>query len=117
MKKVKVGLIGCGFISEIHARSLARVANSEVIACATPKGDRAIKFAKKYNIPKWFLDYKKLFEIDEINMIVIGAPNNIHAEITINAVKAGKHIVCEKPLCLNIAEADEMIDTCRKAFR
>jgi myo-inositol 2-dehydrogenase/D-chiro-inositol 1-dehydrogenase len=115
MKKVKVGLIGCGFISEIHARALERVANAEVIACASPREDRALKFAKKYNIPKWFLDYKKLLEMDEINMIVIGAPNNIHAEITINAAKAGKHVVCEKPLCLNIAEADEMINTCRKA--
>jgi len=115
MKKVKVGLVGCGFISEIHARALERVESAEVIACASPEEDRAIEFARKFKIPKWFLDYKKLLEIDEINMIVIGAPNNLHAEITINAAKAGKHIVCEKPLCLNIAEADEMINTCRKA--
>jgi predicted dehydrogenase len=56
-----------------------------------------------------------MLEMDEIDLIVIGAPNHLHAAITIDAAAAGKHVVCEKPLCLNLAEAESMIDACRVA--
>jgi len=53
--------------------------------------------------------------MDEIDMIILGAPNNLHCEITLKAARAGKHIVVEKPLCVNLAEADLMIAACKKA--
>jgi len=92
MKKVKVGLIGSRFISEIHAKSLKGIAEAEIIACASPTEKHIKDFADRFGIPKWFTDYRKMLEIDELDMIVIGAPNNVHAQITIAAAKAGKHI-------------------------
>ena len=56
-----------------------------------------------------------MLELDSVDLIVIGAPNDVHCPITIDSAAAGKHVVCEKPLCLNLAEADRMIEACRQA--
>lgn len=115
MKKVKVGIVGSKFISEIHARALKTVSDAEIIACASPTKEHVKEFALKFDIKHWFTDYKKMLELGEVDMIVIGAPNSLHAQITVNAANAGKHVVCEKPLCMNIQEADEMVNACKKA--
>ena len=62
-----------------------------------------------------FTDYRQLLALEEIDMVVIGIPNDLHLDCTLAAAAAGKHIVLEKPMCLNLAEADEMIAACRKA--
>jgi len=56
-----------------------------------------------------------MLAMDEIDMVVVGAPNFAHCEITLKAAKAGKHVVVEKPLCLNLADADRMIAACDQA--
>ena len=114
MKKVKVGLVGSQFVSTIHAESLKRVADAEIIAVASKTEEHVKTFAEHHNIPHYFTDYKKMLEMDEIDLIVLGVPNYLHAQVTVDAAKAGKHIVCEKPLCMNLKEADLMIDTCKK---
>ena len=58
-----------------------------------------------------------MLALDEIDMVVLGAPNDLHCEIAVDAAAAGKHVVCEKPLCLNLAEADRMIAACQQAKR
>ncbi|MBM3235159.1 Gfo/Idh/MocA family oxidoreductase [Candidatus Poribacteria bacterium] len=115
MKTVKIGLIGSQFVSTIHAESLKRVAAAEVIAVASKTETHVREFAQRHQIPHYFTDYKKLLEMDEVDMIVIGVPNDLHAQVTIDAANAGKHVVCEKPLCMNLQEADRMIEACKKA--
>lgn len=114
MGKVKIGLIGSQFVSTIHAESLKRVADAEIIAVASKTEEHVKAFAQKHNIPSYFTDYKKMLEMDEIDMVVLGVPNDLHAQVTIDSAKAGKHVVCEKPLCMNLREADMMIETCKK---
>jgi len=114
-KPIRVGIIGSQFISSIHVESLQRCSAAEAIAVASPTKDHAHTFAKKHGIPHHFTDYRKLLAMDEIDMVVIGVPNHLHCQVTVDAAAAGKHIVCEKPLCLNLAEADRMIDVCRTA--
>lgn len=114
-RRVRVGLIGSQFITTIHAESLHRCADAELFAVASPTKGNAKAFAKKFSIPHHFTDYRKMLAMDELDMIVIGAPNFLHCEITEAAAVAGKHIVCEKPLCMNLAEADRMIAACKKA--
>ena len=53
--------------------------------------------------------------MDEIDLVVLGVPNDAHCQVVVDAAAAGKHIVLEKPMCLNLAEADRMLDACRKA--
>jgi len=113
-KKVGVGLVGSQFISSIHAESLKTVSDAEIIAVMSPTIGNAKKFASKHGIPHHFTDLDEMLSMEEIDMIVIGAPNSLHCEIALKAAQAGKHIVVEKPLCMNLAEADLMIETCKK---
>jgi len=115
MDKVKIGLMGSQFVSTIHAEALKRVANAEIFAVASPTEKHVKSFAQLHKIPHYFMDYRKMLEMDEIDMVVLGLPNNLHAQATVDAAMAGKHVVCEKPLCMNLKEADLMIETCKKA--
>jgi predicted dehydrogenase len=115
MKTVRVGLVGSQFVSTIHAEALKRVPGAELFAVASPTADNAEKFAARHGIPHSFRDYRKLLEADEVDMVVLGCPNDIHAEVTEHAAAAGKHVVCEKPLATTLADADRMIASCKKA--
>src|SRR5207249_4812481 len=72
-------------------------------------------FAQRHGIPRAHTDYRELLRDPQVELISITAPNRLHAQITIDAAKAGKHVVCEKPLRLTLEEADAMIEACRKA--
>jgi myo-inositol 2-dehydrogenase/D-chiro-inositol 1-dehydrogenase len=115
MDKVGVGLVGSQFVSTIHAESLKRSPRARLVAVASPTKGHAEQFAALHGIPYCFTDYRRMLELPDVDMVIIGAPNNVHCQITCDAAAAGKHVVCEKPLCLNLAEADRMIAACRKA--
>ena len=112
---VKVGIIGSGFEADIHAHSMRMLHGEvEIAAVASPSPGHADEFAKRHEIPCAFRDYHDLLAIPEIEMVTIAAPNYVHAQITADAARAGKHIVCEKPLCMTLEEADAMIDICER---
>jgi myo-inositol 2-dehydrogenase / D-chiro-inositol 1-dehydrogenase len=113
--KVKVGIIGSQFEADIHVASFQMMPEeSEVVAIASPTPGNAERLAQKYSVPRFFLDYREMLKEPDIEMVTITAPNHLHAQMTIDIAKAGKHVVCEKPLCMTLAEADEMIDTCHR---
>ena len=114
-KKIKIGIIGSQFISQIHAHALKPCAAAELFAVASPTPGHAGAFAAKHGIPHHLTDYRKMLAMPEVDMVVVGAPNDVHCSITLDAAAAGKHVVMEKPLCLNLAEADRMIEACRQA--
>lgn len=112
---VHIGIIGSQFVSTIHADSLRECAHAKIIAVASPTEEHATAFAAKFGIPRVFTNYQDLLALPEIDMVVVGAPNHLHCQIAVDAAAAGKHVVMEKPLCLNLAEADRMITACREA--
>jgi myo-inositol 2-dehydrogenase / D-chiro-inositol 1-dehydrogenase len=113
--KVKVGIIGSQFEADIHAASFQMMPEeAEVVAVASPTPGNAAKLAQKYSIPRVFLDYREMLKEPDIEMVTITAPNALHAQMTLDIANTGKHVVCEKPLCMTLAEADEMIDTCKR---
>jgi len=112
---VGVGLVGSQFITTIHAEALRSVPQAKVLAVMSPTAGHARDFASKHGIAHHFEDLDAMLAMDEIAMIVVGAPNYLHCEITLKAAKAGKHVVVEKPLCLNLADADRMIAACVQA--
>jgi len=112
---IQVGIIGSQFISSIHVEALRQCAHARLAAVASPTGTHAQDFAAKHGIPLHFTDYRDLLDQKDIDLIVVGAPNHLHCQITLDAAAAGKHVVIEKPLCLNLAEADRMIAACRAA--
>lgn len=108
-------MIGSGFVSAIHAESLQRYPHAEIVAACSPKAANVKKFARQFGIPNTYTDHRKLLEREDLDMVVVGIPNDLHCQVAVDAAAAGKHIVMEKPLCLNLAEADRMIAACRKA--
>ena len=113
--KIGVGLIGSRFISSIHAEALKSVSNAAVRGVMSPSAGHAKDFAKQHGIPHHFTDLDQLLARDDIDMVVVGAPNVYHCDVTVRAAKAGKHIVIEKPIAMNLAEADRMITACKAA--
>ena len=116
MQKTKIAILGTGFISDIHMESYHRfVPEAEVVAVYSRDAERAKKFAAKHKIPKWYTDIKKIITESACEVIDICLPNFRHAEATLMAAAAGKHIIIEKPLAVTLEEADEMIEACKKA--
>ncbi len=113
--RVRVGLIGSGFVSTIHAESLRRCAQAELLAIASPTPGNAAALAAKYGIAHHFTDYRKMLERNDLDMVVVGVPNDLHCAVTLHAAAAGKHVVVEKPIGLNLGQADQMIAACRQA--
>jgi len=111
---VHVGLIGSQFIANIHAEALKACVHARLTAVASPTPGNAAAFAQRHGIPHAFTDYRQLLARPDIQMVVIGVPNHLHCQVVLDAAAAGKHIVIEKPLCLNLAEADRMITACRE---
>jgi predicted dehydrogenase len=114
-KTVKVGLIGSGFVADIHAHAFKQfIPDAEVVAVASPSPGKAARFAQERGIPNAFEDYHDLLAMPEIDLITLALPNDLHCKVTLAAAQAGKHIVCEKPLCRTLEEADQMIEACKK---
>src|SRR5262245_25901417 len=108
MNVVRVGLVGSGFVSSIHCEALRAVPGAEVVAVASPTEGHAADFARRHGIPRSFTDYLRMYELPDLDLVILGLPNDLHCDATVAAASAGKHVLCEKPLCLNLAEADRM---------
>jgi myo-inositol 2-dehydrogenase/D-chiro-inositol 1-dehydrogenase len=116
MTKVGVGIVGSRFQADCIAASVkALPEEAEVVAVASPSPGNAAAFAKRHGVPSSYTDYREMLRDPRVEMISISAPNYLHARITIDAARAGKHVICEKPLCITLEEADEMIDACNRA--
>ena len=116
MSKVRIGIVGSRFQADCIAHSVKMMPEEmEVVAVASPSPGNAEKFAKQHGIARAYTDYREMLRDPNVEMISITAPNRLHAQITIEAAAAGKHVVCEKPLCVTLEEADAMIDACAKA--
>ena len=111
---VKVGIIGSQFQANCHAASIAMVEDAmTVVAVASPTSGNAAALAAQYSIPRVYQDYRELCNDVEVEAVTITAPNALHCEMTIALARAGKHVICEKPLCVTLAEAEQMIEACR----
>ncbi len=116
MSKVKIGIIGSRFQADCIAASVRMMPEeAEVVAVASPSPGNARAFAERHGIAAHYEDYRELLKDPTIEMVSITAPNSLHARMTIDAAAAGKHVVCEKPLCVTLEEADAMLDACAKA--
>lgn len=105
MKSINVGVIGTGSISAMHLQSYQKHANANLLAVCDLNEERARLAAEKYGATKVFTDYRELLADPEIDAVSICTWNNTHAEISIAALKAGKHVLVEKPLCRTVEEA------------
>ena len=119
-KKVRVGIIGCGGIANgKHLPSIKKLAEKgwlEIVAFCDLIEERAQKAAKEYGTPdaKVYTDYKELLKDETIESIHVCTPNRSHSFITVDALHAGKNVICEKPMAINSAEAKKMVDAAKE---
>jgi predicted dehydrogenase len=114
MTKVRWGLIGCGDIAQKRvAPALRNLVLSEFVAVSRAQSDLAESFAKQFGAKRWYSDWHDMLRDGEIDALYIATPVHLHAAQTVAAAEAGKHVLCEKPMALNVAECEQMIAACR----
>jgi len=121
-KKLNVGLIGYGFMGRTHSNAYCKVGHffdvpyEPVLRVVCGLEEKVAKaFAEQWGYESYTTDWHKVIEDDKVDVVDICVPNNVHAEIAIAAAKAGKAIVCEKPLALNGVQGKKMVDAIEKA--
>jgi len=107
--KVKVGLVGCGVISDIYIENAANFKSYEIVACSDIINDKAVDKAKKYNIPK-VCSVEEIMADPDIQIILNLTIPQAHAEINLKALNAGKHTYCEKPLAVDLEDGGKTIN-------
>ena len=116
-KKLRIGIIGCGGIATSkHMPSLAKVKEVEMVAFCDIIEERAINAAKKFGAEgsKSYVDYKELLKDETLDVVHVCTPNRSHSFITVDALEAGKHVMCEKPMAINSEEAKKMVDAAKR---
>lgn len=121
-KPLNVGLIGYGFMGRTHSNAHRQVGQffdldyQPVLKCVCGLVEAEAKaFAAKWGYESYTTNWREVVERKDIDLVEICVPNNRHAEIAIAAAKAGKMIICEKPLALSVAEGKKMVDAVEKA--
>jgi myo-inositol 2-dehydrogenase/D-chiro-inositol 1-dehydrogenase len=112
---LNIGFIGCGGIARHHASRLANIRSARIVATADTSAEAAAGFAKDFGAAAHYTDYKDLLARDDVQAVFVCTPTFLHAAPVIAAAKAGKHIFCEKPMSLKVAEAKRMAAACDKA--
>jgi len=132
MREIRFGIIGVGVpnqisvgpigadiysgIAEWHARYINETPGCRVVAAASRTEAHVRLFAQKFNLgDNWYTDYRKLLERDDIDAVSICTPSGLHAQIGIDAARAGKHVLVEKPIDVTLEKADALIEECEKA--
>ncbi|WP_430814227.1 Gfo/Idh/MocA family protein [Carboxylicivirga sp. RSCT41] len=115
MKKLSLGVLGCSnhFVKRVVLPVMA-LDSVEVYAIASRNIKKSAELARQFNIPKYYGDYEALLEDKSIDAVYIPLPNHMHFEWAKKAALAGKHILCEKPMCMNAEEVQELVECCQK---
>ncbi|MEF3309660.1 Gfo/Idh/MocA family oxidoreductase [Paenibacillus sp. GYB004] len=109
--KVKFAVVGCGGISFSHFIGIERAPEAELAAICDTNESRAAEYGSKYGV-KAYTDYGKLLADPDVEAVCLCTPSGMHAEQTIEAAEAGKHVVVEKPMAISLSDADRMIEAC-----
>lgn len=113
--KIGICVIGAGRAGMIHMKKFAsEIPGARLVAVVDPLEEAAQRACKRFEISTYYLDYLEALQNDEIQAVIIVAPTVYHRNIAIDAAKAGKHVLCEKPMAMNVSECDEMIDAAEK---
>ncbi|MCK8521747.1 Gfo/Idh/MocA family oxidoreductase [Aquimarina sp. D1M17] len=110
LHKVRWGILGLGNIANQFAKDMALVPDAELVAVGSRSMDKAVDFAQKYGAQRAYNTYDQVINDGEVDIIYIATPHNSHAELTIQSLNAGKHVLCEKPVALNFSETVKMVE-------
>ena len=110
MKKVRIGVIGNGIIGEHHLATYAQIPEAEVVALCDINEARMNEMGDKYGVERRTTNIGQLLLMDDIDAVDVCLHNNLHAPVSIEAMRMGKHVYCEKPMAGSFADAQSMYD-------
>ena len=118
MRRINVGVLGCGAVAELcHLPAIQNIPEIKIKALADVNKERALELVGKFNLKEasTYTDYHTLLERPDIEAVLVLTPPHLHAQMTIDAAKSGKHILCEKPLATTIKESKEIVKAVKSA--
>ncbi|MBS1877151.1 MAG: Gfo/Idh/MocA family oxidoreductase [Acidobacteria bacterium] len=110
MRKIKTAVLGAGFMGKVHVEQIRRLGNVEVVALAAVSEEEARGFGAAYSIDRTTADWQSLLADPAIEAVHVCTPNALHAPMSKAALEAGKAVLCEKPLTMSVAEAQELVE-------
>jgi D-xylose 1-dehydrogenase (NADP+, D-xylono-1,5-lactone-forming) len=118
MAKIRVGLVGCGFVAELHMHAYRRVYGVDVeVRAVAARGDHVVDFARRHQIPVACRSFRDLIADGELDVIDICTPPNLHAAMIVEAMQAGKHVICEKPFSKRPEDVEAAFDAAERTGR
>ncbi|NLH42129.1 MAG: Gfo/Idh/MocA family oxidoreductase [Planctomycetes bacterium] len=114
MKTWNFGIVGAGLIADFHCRAIRDIPNAKFVACCDTNLPRAEALAGKYG-GRACASYEEMLKSDDIDIVTIATPSGLHMEPTVAAAKAGKHVICEKPIEITLDRIDAMVEAHAKA--
>ena len=112
---IKFAIAGAGFIANIHALAVRSQKGAELVAVVEKYSDKAAAFSKKFGLACQFTTVEEIIKAGGVDALIIGTPNSLHAPQAIAALKAGVHVMVEKPMAMNAKEARKMIEASRSS--
>lgn len=113
MKKVRYAVIGCGAIGKVHADSIEKIEDAQLVAVCSASEKSAKTLGEKHGCA-WYTNYQEILDNPDIDAVAICTPSGMHYEQTIMAAKAKKHVVCEKPIDIEVHKAKHMTEVCNE---
>jgi len=111
MHNMDFGIVGCGEISTIHVNAILDTKKANIVSVCDLVEDRAAKLARRFGIPKVYTDFAEMLQKEKLDVVDVVTPPQVHANLCIKAMEAGCNVIVEKPMCMTVEEADEMIKT------
>ena len=109
MAKLQVGIIGCGQIATMHAKCYQNNDRARIAAVCDIREELVIERALEWEASKYYLDYRELLADPDIDAVAILTPNHLHARMAYDAIREGKHVSMQAPLCLSLPESDTLV--------
>ncbi len=114
---MRFATIGTNFITDTFMAAAARSEGFELAAVYSRSAEKAAAFAQKYGAPRWFNSLEELAACEQVDAVYIASPNALHCEQSLQMLRAGKHVLCEKPAASNSAELEQMIEQSHRSGR
>src|SRR5437867_962563 len=115
--KLRCAVIGAGAVGLEHLHSLIGCPRAVAVAIAETHPQRAREASDRFKIPRSYVDFRELLEQPDIDAVTVAVPNHLHAPMAIEALKARKHVLLEKPLATNLKDALKVVETAKKMKR
>jgi len=114
---IRVGIIGCGAMAGVHVRGYKACNDVSVVACADVQPERALSFAAQHDIPRTYENADAMLRAEKLDVVSVCAPNYAHCAPTVEALRHGAHVICEKPIAMNSEEAAAMVAAAKDTNR